>query len=169
MAKIIGRHTSGSAVGTIIPCGNASALPGTLLCDGSAVSRTTYADLFAAIGVAYGAGDGSTTFNLPDTRGIFLRGAGTQTIGGISYSGTIGTRQGDQMQGHIHNENANVSTGQNGIASGAILGLGNGGTGASGATSYNTGVPISDGTNGTPRTGSETRPANVGVNYCIAF
>ena len=47
-----------------------------LLCDGSAVSRTTYADLFALIGDGFGSGDGSTTFNLPDYRGKFLRGLG---------------------------------------------------------------------------------------------
>lgn len=47
-----------------------------LLCDGSAVSRTTYADLFALIGDNFGEGDGSTTFNLPDYRGKFLRGLG---------------------------------------------------------------------------------------------
>jgi microcystin-dependent protein len=46
-----------------------SAASGWLLCNGSAVSRTTYASLFDAIGTAYGAGDGSTTFNLPDLRG----------------------------------------------------------------------------------------------------
>ena len=42
---------------------------GWLMCDGSAVSRTTYADLYAVIGTTYGSGDGSTTFNLPDLRG----------------------------------------------------------------------------------------------------
>lgn len=51
------------------------ALDGFLLCDGSAVSRETYADLFAVIGTAYGAGDGSTTFSLPDMRGRFIQGA----------------------------------------------------------------------------------------------
>lgn len=50
---------------------------GWLLCDGSAVSRTTYAALFAVIGSTYGAGDGSTTFNLPDTRGRVVVGQGT--------------------------------------------------------------------------------------------
>ena len=48
--------------------------PGWLTCIGSAVSRTTYAALFAAIGTTYGAGDGTTTFNLPDLRGRFPRG-----------------------------------------------------------------------------------------------
>jgi microcystin-dependent protein len=47
---------------------------GWLLCDGRAVSRTTYARLFGAIGTAWGQGDGSSTFNLPDLRGLFLRG-----------------------------------------------------------------------------------------------
>ena len=67
----------------LVPAGAVSAFAGTNLttpptgwffCDGSAVSRTTYAALFAAIGTAYGAGDGSTTFHLPDYRGMFLRG-----------------------------------------------------------------------------------------------
>jgi microcystin-dependent protein len=53
-------------VGAIVPYGGDTAPTGYLLCDGSAVSRTTYADLFAVIGTKYGSGDGSTTFNLPD-------------------------------------------------------------------------------------------------------
>jgi microcystin-dependent protein len=52
---------------------------GWLSCDGAAVDRTTYADLFTAIGVTFGAGDGSTTFNLPDTRSRMPIGAGTGT------------------------------------------------------------------------------------------
>jgi len=47
-----------------------------LICDGQAVSRTTYADLFSLIGTNFGAGDGQTTFNVPDYRGKFLRGLG---------------------------------------------------------------------------------------------
>lgn len=57
----------------------ATAAPsGFLLCDGSAVSRTTFAALFAAIGTTWGAGDGSSTFNLPDCRGRVLVGVGSQ-------------------------------------------------------------------------------------------
>jgi microcystin-dependent protein len=52
---------------------------GWLACDGAPVSRTTYAGLFTAIGVTFGAGDGSTTFNLPDTRSRMPIGAGTGT------------------------------------------------------------------------------------------
>ena len=52
--------------GTILPFAGTTAPSGYLLCDGSAISRTTYADLFAVIGTIYGTGDGSTTFNVPD-------------------------------------------------------------------------------------------------------
>ena len=66
--------TNRSEVGTIKPWGKATAPAGYLLCDGSAVSRTTYADLFAVISTTYGAGDSSTTFNVPDLQGKFPQG-----------------------------------------------------------------------------------------------
>lgn len=56
-------------IGCVLAYGGSTAPDGYLLCDGSAVSRTTYADLFAVIGTAFGAGDGSTTFNLPKLDG----------------------------------------------------------------------------------------------------
>ena len=75
--------------GQAVPAGSAGLPPGFggdyfggavpdgwLLCDGSAVSRATYAALFAAIGILHGAGDGATTFNLPDSRGRATIGAG---------------------------------------------------------------------------------------------
>lgn len=65
--------------GVIWPYGGASAPSGFLLCNGSAVSRTTFAALFAAIGVSFGPGDGSTTFNLPDMQGRVPMGTGTYT------------------------------------------------------------------------------------------
>ena len=67
--------------GSIIPFAGSSIPTGYLLCNGAAVSRTTYADLFKAISTLYGAGDGSTTFNLPDLRDRFLEGAGTNAVG----------------------------------------------------------------------------------------
>lgn len=57
-------------VGDIIGTGPTTARTGFLLCDGAAVSRAKYADLFAAIGTTYGVGDGSTTFNLPDLTAV---------------------------------------------------------------------------------------------------
>ncbi len=62
--------------GFILPFGGGSAPSGWLECDGAAVSRSTYSDLFAIIGTTYGAGDGSTTFNLPDLQGRVIMGQG---------------------------------------------------------------------------------------------
>ena len=61
--------------GMLAPYAGKTAPEGWLLCDGSAVSRTAYADLFAVIGTTYGAGNGSTTFTLPDLRGRVAAGA----------------------------------------------------------------------------------------------
>lgn len=63
--------------GTIKQNSSSSIPAGYLLCDGRAVSRTTYAALFAWVGTTYGVGDGSTTFNLPDPRGRAVIGAGS--------------------------------------------------------------------------------------------
>ena len=61
-------------LGTINAFGGSTAPDGWLLCQGQAISRTEYADLFAVIGTAFGAGDGSTTFNVPDMKGKVLAG-----------------------------------------------------------------------------------------------
>ena len=62
-----------SIVGTVAFFARSSAPTGWLKCNGAAISRTDYADLFDSIGTTYGTGDGSTTFNLPDLRGEFVR------------------------------------------------------------------------------------------------
>jgi hypothetical protein len=68
---------------------------GWLVADGRAVSRTTYSDLFTLVGTTYGTGDGSTTFNLPDLRGMFLRGVDNAggTARGIDTGRVFGTTQ----------------------------------------------------------------------------
>lgn len=66
-------------IGGIVQFGGSSAPSNWVLCDGSAISRTTYADLFTALSTTYGAGDGSTTFNVPDLRGRMAVGKGTNT------------------------------------------------------------------------------------------
>jgi microcystin-dependent protein len=68
--------------GLVSPFAGSAAPTGWLLCDGSAVSRETYAALFAAIGTSYGTGDGSTSFNLPDLRGRVA--AGRDNMGGTA-------------------------------------------------------------------------------------
>lgn len=75
---------------------------GWLLCNGQAVSRTAYADLFAVIGTTYGAGDGSTTFNLPDLRGRFP--LGQDNMGGVSAD-TVTNAQADVLGGTEGEEN----------------------------------------------------------------
>jgi|TARA_A100001391_G_C5044528_1_gene271775 microcystin-dependent protein len=82
--------TNRSEVGTIKPWGKATAPAGYLLCDGSAVSRTTYADLFAVISTTYGAGDSSTTFNVPDLQGKFPQGkSGTTNLATTGGANTV--------------------------------------------------------------------------------
>lgn len=70
--------------GVVLPFAGASAPTGWLLCYGQAVSRTTYAVLFAALSTTYGAGDGSTTFTLPDLRGRAA--SGVDNMGGTAAS-----------------------------------------------------------------------------------
>lgn len=158
-----------------------SAPTGWLACDGSAVNRVTYAALFAAIGTTYGAGDGSTTFNVPDCRGVFVRGAGSQTISGVTYTGSQGTTQGDLVQGHKHGvtdpghgHNLQFSTSTGGSIYMTYTGTAFGtpgvtyGGGVANTTGLTVETPTTDGSNGTPRTGAETRPANVCLLYCIS-
>lgn len=93
----------GMPAGVVLPFAGATAPSGWLLCYGQAVSRTTFAALFAILGTAYGAGDGSTTFNLPDMRGRVPGGkddmggaaASRLTSGGSGVSGaTLGASGG---------------------------------------------------------------------------
>lgn len=83
-AKMLGRSLV--PAGGIQIFGGSTAPDGFLLCDGTAVSRTTYADLFTVLGTSYGVGDGSTTFNLPNLQQRFPMGkasSGTgSTLGG---------------------------------------------------------------------------------------
>jgi hypothetical protein len=83
---------------TIIQNLSATVPPGFLYCNGGNISRTTYSKLFTAIGTAFGAGDGSTTFGKPNLMGAYLRGTSNQTVGGITYTGpAIGTAQQDSV------------------------------------------------------------------------
>ena len=130
---------------------------GWLICDGSLISRTTYAPLFSAIGTTWGAGDGSTTFAIPDLRGYFTRGwsDGSSVDSGRAFASV----QQDAMQGHFHS----VSPYQQ-------EGTGNGYTGTASLSPTQitqTGSPTTDGTNGTPRTAAETRPVNYAVLKAI--
>lgn len=152
----------------------ATAPNGWLLQQGQAISRTTYAELFGVIGTVWGVGDGSTTFNLPDRRESSGYGAGT-------YSAVTGTTHGaitahdalalgafgdDRGQGHKHGaQYPDYATNQTFTSGGASLVSQGSGAGA-GAFAY---TQISDGPNGTPRTGATTRGKIIGVNYIIKY
>lgn len=81
-------------VGMMMPFAGETPPTGWLKCDGSLVSRTTYAALFDVIGETYEAGDGTTTFGLPDGRGMFIMGAGVPFSGGTDFA--IGTKTGTE-------------------------------------------------------------------------
>lgn len=95
----------GFPIGAMTEYGGATAPANWLLCDGSAVSRETYAALFAVIGTRYGAGDGSTTFNIPDFRETTPKGVGltSNSSSHINSTGlTLGQFQDDRLQSHTH-------------------------------------------------------------------
>jgi hypothetical protein len=133
--------------GAVMPFAMNSAPAGWLAADGSNVNRTTYAALFSAIGTTYGVGDGSTTFALPDLRGYFVRGSGTNADG--TAAGTFGTKQADEFKAHTH------STGQ------GIVGV----AGSSQFAGGPFGLQVTTGSTG----GTETRPKNIAMLYCIKF
>ena len=88
--------------GVIQMYGAATAPTGWLLCDGSAVSRTTYDDLYAIVGTTFGVGDGSTTFNLPDLRDRFVVGVGTTYSNNDKGGEATHTLTTDEMPAHTH-------------------------------------------------------------------
>ncbi|MDC0686157.1 phage tail protein [Mitsuaria sp. RG] len=106
-------HTGNLKPESIVPAGTLiqtfarTAPVGTLRCNGAAVSRTTFAALFAAIGTYYGAGDGVTTFNLPDTRGLFIRDVDESR--GFDLGRTPGTLQLSQNLSHSHSTSTSVA------------------------------------------------------------
>lgn len=136
--------------GVTLPFAGSTPPSAWLLCAGQAVSRTTYADLFTAIGTTYGSGDGSTTFNLPDLRGRAPRGkddmngtaANRITSGGSGITGTtLGATGGaethtltaSQMASHTHTYNQVTGSGSTRSNSGTLT-----------STSSNTGSAGSD-------------------------
>ncbi len=100
--------------GTIEAFGGGAVPSGWLLCNGATVSRTTYADLFAKIGIAWGVGDGVNTFHLPDLRGRFVRGRDggaardpdrsirTASNSGGATGDAVGSLQAHEIMAHSH-------------------------------------------------------------------
>ena len=145
-----------------------------LVCNGStldSVANPKYAALFAVIGTTYG-GTGANSFKVPDCRGIFVRGVGSQTIGAETYSATLGTLQNDATAkngltitdpGHHHT-----------LYWGSAFRDGGGEGVPRFDAGYNDNAPnnaIGDRTTGiTLNAGdAETRPANIALNYIIKY
>lgn len=156
----------GGSVSEAADGGPPSAPPGWLLCDGSAVSRSTYAALFAAIGINFGLGDGINTFNLPDLRGRFLRGADrgagrdpdiasrAPSSQGAPSGDVVGSTQEDELRTHRHQQQGSNR-----------LDVANGGAIHVDDVDNNSFAPIYTQYVG----GKETRPKNIAVNYLIKY
>jgi len=127
---------------------------GWLYCDGQAVSRTTYAALFAIISTTYGAGNGSTTFNVPDLRGVFIRGHDNGR--GLDPSRGFGTYQADAFASHTHL-----------VKEGTVGGGGHTGEQLTSGDDYTNDVAYYS--NSIATGGTETRPKNYALYYCIKY
>ena len=126
-----------------------------LECDGAEYSRTLYPELFAVIGTTFGIGDGSTTFNIPDLRGRFIRGWDPSGYlgnpnGETEAGRTLGSYQPDIFKSHTHGYFTEI------ISPGTVWG--------GDANEYTHGVESSFATGG-----DETRPRNVALMFCIKY
>lgn len=142
---VIQSTKAASPPGKIAPFAQSAVPAGWLACNGASVATATYPALFAAIGYTYGGAGAS--FSLPDLRGEFLRGADGGR--GVDAGRVIGSWQAGQMPYHTHSISSSPSGGNDGFEGAA-----------------NSGASQSGGAGGTEN-GSENRPRNVAVLYCI--
>jgi microcystin-dependent protein len=158
-----GEFDSGAAIpaGTVQFYAASSAPSGWLKANGAAVSRSTYSALFAAIGTTFGSGNGSTTFNVPDLRGEFVRGLDDGR--GVDSGRSLGSAQGQQIQSHRHVANASNNDANSSASQGWPAGNVH--------NSFRTSDRL-----GTDRTaligntgGAETRPRNIALLAVIKF
>lgn len=164
-----------SSVGEIKYLGYADVPPNALLCDGSAVSRTVYSELFSVIGTTWGAGDGRTTFNLPDftSVGAFLRSTG-------GNAAALGVEQGDAIRNIIGNATFRTQINVEESEMGYLIYTATGCLGIEAPVAANLlGITSSVNTYGQQKltfsasnavpTAAENRPVNYSVNICIVY
>ena len=156
------------APGAILPFARTTAPAGWLKANGAAVSRSTYSALFAAIGTAFGVGDGTTTFNIPDLRGEFIRGLddGRGVDAGRTLSNTSQVDQNkshthttDSQGGHTHTESGMVESAYGVLSSDPGFNFGTRNTSSAGAHTHT--AQASGGT--------ESRPRNIALLACIKY
>lgn len=170
--------------GIIIPfAGPAENIPvGWMLCDGSAISRSEYANLYKAIGVCWGIGDGATTFNLPDLRGMFLRGVSGDsgndadadsrvllTDNGGNTGNNVGSYQGDAIRNITGSftSGSMIPSANTGFVTGVeTLGMGGGQDGGGWASLT---CKYTFDASGVVPVGADNRPKNVYVTYIIKY
>lgn len=155
-----------SAIGEVFPVATASCPAGSLPADGrtmSAAEQAAYPELYAALGSTWG-GVGK----LPNMSGAFPMGTGSQSFGGVTYDGsTVGTYLADKMQGHRHGQFVPSTAG-----GASVWGLSFWNASRTSATTLDSsfqtvGDPNSDGTNGTPRAGTVTKPFSLSFTWCV--
>jgi microcystin-dependent protein len=139
-----------STTGTVIWWSASTAPVGYVTCNGAAVSRTTYSNLFGVIGTTYGNGDGSTTFNLPDLRAEFIR--GWDDGRGVDPGRVFGSAQADEFKSHAHT----IAT-RGSVLSGGFE------EPATDSTGLEYAYPTS------LAGGTETRPRNIALLPCIKY
>ncbi len=167
LATVLNGTAPAGAVMAFVRISPVTAPTGWLKCNGQLVSRTTYANLFAAIGTTCGAGDGSTTFQLPDLRGEFVRGWADDRD--ADKGRVLGSPQADAIQNYsstITYQRAIVNNAEprSGVS---VVSSGNGLSGPLGGWGAGT-ITFGPGTAGA-RTASETYPRNVALLYCIKY
>jgi len=188
--------SGGLPPGMVFTTAASSCPAGSIPADGSGVAWGTYINLQNAIGTSYG-GTIGVGYTLPNLQGLFVRGAGAQTLSnGVTYTGTQGVTTADLLQGHHHDRvdgghSHTVSTSQsayewlttlNGGASQVVYSRNSNANNGAQALAPGVGItvnssnsnitvtdPLPDGVSGTPRTGAETRPANIALLNCIVY
>jgi microcystin-dependent protein len=155
--------------GAIMAFAGTTAPSGWLKCEGQAVSQTTYASLYAAIGTNWNTGgEGAGNFRLPDLRGMFVRGTGTNATGSSSgaVGPSVGTYAADTYLNHTHTDSGHTHTYTAPNSPGAAPG----GVGTGAVQTITTGTATSTGTANIQTSttgGTETKPKNYGVLYII--
>ena len=165
--------TNGGFIGQIIEFPSNLIPSNVLLCDGSEISRDTYSELFNVIGTIYGEGDGSTTFNIPDYRGAFLRCTG-------GNADVLGTLQEDAIrnisgQCHFRPYKGTISDTNNTLFNSPVgaftktLEAGGSSEGVQGVAFHSPNQILMFNASNVVPTAEENRPINYSVNICIIY
>jgi microcystin-dependent protein len=157
LTRLLTNNGGTTPAGTVIAFASSTAPAGFVKCNGAALNRTAYADLFSVTGTTFGAGDGSTTFNVPDLRGEFIR--GWDDSRGVDSGRSFGSAQGHMLANHTHSfQYYRPGFSYQGHYSPNYM-----------ANSEYLETRTTADPNGGGPYGAETRPRNVALLYCIKY